>query len=91
MAAYKRAQQGECCCQEHCNLAMHHSAQVKLTIYEKQAMELREVEGELDDKEQTDQGSGFFEIINLDVEAALGTTNLSYNPQHEVENLSTTP
>ena len=44
----KRAQQGECCCQEHCNLAIHHSAQNKPTIYEKQAMELREVEGRLD-------------------------------------------
>ena len=59
---------------------MHHSAQVKLTIYEKQAMELREVEGELDDDEQADeqadQSAGVFQSINLDVEAALGTTNL---------------
>ena len=48
-------------------------------------MELREVEGEFDDKEKTDQDEGVFQSINLDVEAALGTTNLSYNPQHEVE------
>ena len=56
---------------------MHHSAQVKITIYEKQAMELIEVEGELDDEELTDQGVGVFQSINLDVEAAQGMTNLS--------------
>ena len=41
---------------------MHHSTQTKLTIHEKQA-----VEGEFDDEEQTDQGAGIFQSINLDV------------------------
>ena len=79
----KKAKQGECCCQEHCNQTLHHSAQLKLTAYKKQAME-REVQGELDDEEKTDQGTGIFQSINLDVKAAMGTTNLLYNPQHEV-------
>ena len=44
------------------------SAQVKLSMYEKQA--------ELDDEEQTDQGAGIFQSSSRDVEAALGITNL---------------
>ena len=72
----KRAQQGECCCKEHCNLTMHYSAQTKDTIYEKQAVELGEVEGEFDDEEQTEQDAGIFQSTSLDVEAALGITNL---------------
>jgi hypothetical protein len=27
-------------CEEHCNLTVHYSAQTKLTVYEKQAVEL---------------------------------------------------
>jgi hypothetical protein len=33
----------ECCCQEHCNCAMHISSQVKHAVYEKEADEMREV------------------------------------------------
>ena len=46
------------------------SAQVKLTTYKKQAMVEIEVE-------QTDHGAGVFQSVNLDVEAALGMTDLS--------------
>ena len=57
---------------------MHFSAQVKLTTYEKEAMEVREVEqAEPDDEEQTDYGAGVFQRVDLDVESALGGTNLS--------------
>ena len=53
------------------------SAQAKLTMYEKQAMVVMQVEqAKLDDGEQTDQGAGIFQSISLDIEAALGTTNL---------------
>jgi hypothetical protein len=38
----KETLQGECCCPEHCDLAMHISSQVKLAIYEKEAVEMRE-------------------------------------------------
>ena len=57
---------------------MHLSVQVRLTIYEKQAMKLREVEkAELGDEEQTDQGAGVLQSVDLDLESALGMTNLS--------------
>jgi hypothetical protein len=36
----KRTFQGECCFQEHCNPALHISSQVKLTIYQKEAVML---------------------------------------------------
>ena len=39
-------------------------------------MELKEVEGKLGAEEQDDQSAGVFQCLNLDVEAALGTTNL---------------
>ena len=55
---------------------MHYSAQTKPTIYEKQAIELGEVEGEFDDEEQTEQDAGILQSTGLDVEVALGTTNL---------------
>ena len=72
----KKVLQGECCCQEQFNLAMHFSAQVKLTTYEKQTMEVRELEqAEPDEKEKMDCGAGFFQRVDLDVEAALGGPN----------------
>ena len=49
------------------------SAQVKLTTYKKQAMVVMVVE----QAEQTHQGAGVFQSMNLDVEAALGITNMS--------------
>ena len=56
---------------------MHHSAaQTKLVIYEKQAVELGEVEGEFEDEDQTEQDEGIFQSTCLDVDAALGSTNL---------------
>ena len=70
----KRAQQGEYCCQDHCILTMHHNAQTKLNAYKRKAVEIGDVEGEFDDEEQTD--AGIFQSISLDIEAALGTTNL---------------
>ena len=55
---------------------MHHSAQSKLEICEKQAIELGEVEGEFEDEDQTEQDEGIFQSTCLDVDAALGSTNL---------------
>ena len=53
---------------------MHHHAQTKLNAYKRKAVEIGDVEGEFDDEEQTD--AGIFQSISLDIEAALGTTNL---------------
>ena len=56
----KRTLHGECCCQEHCNLAMHISCQVKLAIYEKEAVQMREVaQAESDDDELINMEEGF--------------------------------
>ena len=68
---------------------MHHSAQTKLEICEKQAIELGEVEGEFEDEDQNEQDEGIFQSTCLDVDAALGSTNLLGNPHHEVK--KTTP
>ena len=49
-----------------------------LQPYEKEATLLREVnQAEPDDEEQTDCGAGVFQRVDLDVEYALGGTNLS--------------
>ena len=57
----KRMLHGECYCQEHCNLGMHISSQVKLAIYEKEAIEMREVaQAESDDEELIKCGGGIF-------------------------------
>jgi hypothetical protein len=53
-----------------------HSAQTKMEICEKDAAELGEVEGLFADNDETDQDDGLFHSTNLDVEAALGSTNL---------------
>ena len=64
----KRTFQGECCCQEHCNLAMHISSQVKLTIYQKEAILMREVaQSESDDEELIKCGGGIFSRADFDV------------------------
>ena len=55
---------------------MHQSAQTKLDICEGDAVELSEVEGVLDDDEETEQDDGLFQSTSLDMEAALGSTNL---------------
>ena len=56
----KRTLHGKCCCQEHCNLAMHISSQVKLAIYEKEAVQMREVaQAESDDDELINMEEGF--------------------------------
>ena len=55
---------------------MHHSAQTKLEICERQAIELGEVEGVFDDDDDTEQDDGIFQSTSLDVDAALGSTNL---------------
>ena len=67
--------QGECYCQDHCNLASHFNAQVKLIICEKAAMEIVEVtQAEPEGEEQMDHGLGaFFSRTDLDIEAVLGT------------------
>ena len=39
-------------------------------------VELGEVEGLFDDNDETEQDDGLFQSTNLDVEAALGSTNL---------------
>ena len=31
----KKTQQGECCCQEHCNLTVHYRGNVKMELFEK--------------------------------------------------------
>ena len=60
---------------EDCNLAMHFSVQTKLIIHETEAIELREVEDEFEDEDQTEQDEGIFQSTCLDVEATLGSTN----------------
>ena len=40
----KRAQQGECCCQEHCNLTMHYHGNQAMEVFEKQAAEVHDIE-----------------------------------------------
>ena len=72
----KRTQNGECCCAQHCLLKMHHSAQTKMEICERDAAELGEVEGLFDDNNETKEDDGLFQSTNLDVEAALRSTNL---------------
>jgi hypothetical protein len=71
----KGALQGKCCCQEHHNLASHINAQVKLVIYEKEAIEMVEVtQAEPKDEEQTDHGmEGVSLRKDLDIEAVPGT------------------
>jgi hypothetical protein len=71
----KITQRGECCCEQHCLLMMHHSAQTKMEIFEKDAAELGEVEGLFDDNDEADQDDGLFHSTNPDVQAALGSTN----------------
>ena len=47
-------------CQEHCNLAMHISCQVKLANYEKEAVQMREVaQAESDDDVLINMEEGF--------------------------------
>jgi hypothetical protein len=65
----KKAQQGDCCCEEYCLLTMHHSTQSKLEICEKQTIELVE--------DHTGQDDGIFQSTCLDVDEALGSTNIS--------------
>ena len=72
----KRTQKGECCCEQHCLLVMHHSAQTKMEICERDAAELGEVEGLFDDNDETEEDDVLFQSTTLDVEAALGSTNL---------------
>ena len=40
----KRAQQGECCCQEHCNLTSHYHGNKKMVLFEKHAVEVYDTE-----------------------------------------------
>jgi hypothetical protein len=72
----KRTQKGECCCEQHCLLTMHHSAQTKLEICEREAVELSEMEGVFDDDDETEQDDSLFKSASLDMEAALGSTNI---------------
>ena len=72
----KRTQKGECCCEQQCLLMMHHSTQTKMEICERDAVELGEVEGLFDDNDETEEDGGLFQSTTLDVEAALGSTNL---------------
>ena len=72
----KRTQKGECCCEQHCLLMMHHSAQIKMEICERDAAELGEVEGLFDDNDETKQDGDLFHSTNLDMEAVFGFTNL---------------
>ena len=55
----KGTHQGECCCEQHCCLAMHHSAQIKIEICERDAAELGEVEGLFDDNDETEDDGLF--------------------------------
>ena len=55
---------------------LHHSAQTKMDICERDAPELGEVEGLFDDNDETEDDDGLFQSTTLDVEAALGSTNL---------------
>jgi hypothetical protein len=72
----KRTKKGECCCKQHCLRMMHHITQTKLEICERDAVELGEVEGLFDDNNETKEDGGLFQSTTLDVEAALGSTNL---------------
>ena len=49
----KRAQRGECWCEQHCLLAMHHSAQAEIEIGERDAAELGEVKGLFYENDET--------------------------------------
>ena len=55
---------------------MHHIAQTKMEICERDAAELGEVEGLFDDNDETEEDDGLFQSTTLDVEAALNSTNL---------------
>ena len=64
----KRKLHGDCCCQDHCNLAMNISSKVWLAIYEKEAFELREVaQAEFDGEELIKCEGGISARTNLDV------------------------
>ena len=55
---------------------MLHTAQIKLEIYERQAVKLEDIKEEFEDKDQTEQDEGIFQSTSLDMSAALGSTNL---------------
>ena len=55
---------------------MHHRSQIKKEICEREAVELREVEGLFDDNDETEEDGYLFRSTNLDVEAVFGSTNL---------------
>ena len=59
--------QGECCCQEHYNLTRHYDGHVKMKIFEKQAIEVFDVE--VTEDEPTECVADVFSSVNLDVEA----------------------
>jgi hypothetical protein len=63
----KNKMQGECCCQEHCNLTKHYDGHVKMEIIEKEAIEVFEVE--VTEDEPTECVTDVFSSVNLDVEA----------------------
>jgi hypothetical protein len=72
----KRTQKGEWCCEQHCLLVMHHSAQTKMEIRKRDAAELGEMEGLFDESNETEEDDGLFQSTTLDMEAALVSTNL---------------
>ena len=55
---------------------MHHSAQAEIEIGERDAAELGEVKGLFDENDETEEDGCLFQSTNLDMEAALGSTNL---------------
>ena len=40
----KKKQQAECCCQEHCNLTSHYHGNRKMVMFEKNAVEVNDME-----------------------------------------------
>ena len=60
----KKAKQGECCCQEHCNLTSHYHGNRKMRLFEKQAAEVHDIEV-TESEVHTDIGDEIF----LDVDA----------------------
>jgi hypothetical protein len=72
----RRYAQGECCCQDHCEVNMHYSARVKMVDAVLKAVEVVDIYGpeldDLDEQASTWGLGGLFASTQLDVEAVLG-------------------